>query len=151
MSDGLCWDAAIVSIQQLQLLGAHPGRALARLTKPELQALLGQNRRALLSQGLTLGGLKCMVIRDNLYTDSLQFTMDLRTKPYRDNEGCYTRAITVILVNPVCLILIGKKGIQGGTLNMKAFEVARYIKDTMRQQTCTVKDVPTRACTNPYN
>lgn len=133
MCDGLCWDAAIVSIGQQQLLGAHQGGALARLNKPEIQALLGRNRRALLTQGLTLGGLKCLVIRDNLYMDTHQYTMDLRTKLYRDNEGCYTRAITVVLVNPVCLILIGQKGIQGGTLNMRAFEIARYIRDKLHQ------------------
>ncbi|XP_061449348.1 profilin-2-like [Rhineura floridana] len=133
MRDGLCWDAAVISIAQQQLFGAHQGGLLAKVTKLEIQALLGRNRDILLTQGLTLGGLKCLVIRDNLYTDAHQYTMDLRTKLYGDNGDSCTHAITIVLVNPVCLILIGQKGIQGGTLNMKAFQIARYIKDNLRQ------------------
>lgn len=127
MKDGLCWDAAVLSIAQQQFLAAHHGGILAKLTKPEIQALLGRNRENLLTEGLTLGGLKCLVVRDNLYTDAHQYSMDLRTKLYSDNGESCTRAITVVLVNSVCLILIGQKGIQGGTLNMKAFEMAHYI------------------------
>ncbi|CAI5795795.1 profilinprofilin-2-like [Podarcis lilfordi] len=131
MRDGICWDAAVVSIAQQQLLGAHRSGILTRVTKPEIQALLGRSRDILLTQGLTLGGLKCLVIRDNLYTDAHQYTMDLRTKLYGDNGDSCTHAITVVLVNPVCLILIGRKGVQGGTLNMKALQTARYIKDNL--------------------
>uniref|UniRef100_A0A8C6XCN8 Profilin n=1 Tax=Naja naja TaxID=35670 RepID=A0A8C6XCN8_NAJNA len=96
------------------------------MTKPEIEALLGKNRNILLTQGLTLGGHKCLVIRDNLYTDAQPWTseprstMDLRTKVYHGNkkDNC-THAIAVVLVYPVCLILIGMQGIQGGTLNLK--------------------------------
>lgn len=133
LREGSCWDAAVVSTAQHKLLAAHQGGVLANLTKAEIQALLGRNRHILLTQGLTLGGLQCLVIRDNLYTHAHQYTMDLRTKLYRDNGDSCTRAITVVLVNSVCLILIGLKGTQGGLLSMKAFELARYIKDNLHQ------------------
>uniref|UniRef100_A0A8D2LAP6 Uncharacterized protein n=1 Tax=Varanus komodoensis TaxID=61221 RepID=A0A8D2LAP6_VARKO len=119
--DGLCWDAAVISTAQQQLLCAHQGGILAKVTEPEIQVLLSRKRDVLLTQGLTLGGLKCLVIRDNLYTEAHQFAMDLRTKIYGDNSS---RAIAVVLANPVCLILIGRKGIPGGILGMKAFQTA---------------------------
>ncbi|KAH0623131.1 hypothetical protein JD844_031115 [Phrynosoma platyrhinos] len=128
MKDGMYWDAAIVSIAQKQLLIAHQGGILARMTTPEIQALLGRNRDILLTRGLTLGGLKCLVIRDNLYGDAHYNTMDLRTKLLGDNS---TRAIAVVLIDPVCLILIGEKGTQGGTLNLKALQTARSIKENL--------------------
>ncbi|ETE59234.1 Profilin-2, partial [Ophiophagus hannah] len=134
MRDGLCCDAAVISVAQQQVLRAHQGGILSRMTKSEIQALLGKNRNILLTQGLTLGGHKCLVIRDNLYTDAQQHTMDLRTKVYHgDKKDNCTHAITVVLVNPVCLILIGMQGIQGGTLNLKAFQIAKYIEEHLRQ------------------
>ncbi|XP_042329890.1 profilin-2-like [Sceloporus undulatus] len=129
---GMCWDAAVVSIAQQQLLIAHQGGILARMTKAEIEALLGRNRDILLTEGLTLGGLKCLVIRDNLYADAHYHTMELRTKLVGDNG---TRAIAVVLVNPVCLILIGEKGIQGGTLSLKAFQTAQSIKENYNNKT----------------
>ncbi|XP_059587797.1 profilin-1-like [Alligator mississippiensis] len=133
MKDGLCCDAAVVSIPHQQLMAAHHGGVLVNLTQAEIQTLLGRNRAPLLTQGLTLGGLQCLVIRDNLYEETHSYTMDLRTKHLEDDMDNYTHAVTVTLVSSVCLILIGHKGIQGGMLNLKAFEIARYIKDTVRQ------------------
>uniref|UniRef100_K7F0S8 Profilin n=1 Tax=Pelodiscus sinensis TaxID=13735 RepID=K7F0S8_PELSI len=131
MRDGLCCDAAVISVAHQQLLAAHPGGVLANVSQQEIQALLGRNRDALLTRGATLGGLRCLVIRDNLYADDTHnYTMDLRTKQ-QENSDAYTHAVTVALASPVCLILVGKKGIQGGTLNMKAFKMARYIKSRL--------------------
>ncbi|EMP29666.1 Profilin-2 [Chelonia mydas] len=133
MRDGLCCDAAVISVAHQQLLAAHPGGVLANMTQLEIQVLLGRNRDTLLTKGTTLGGLRCLVIRDNLYTDTHNYTMDLRTKRQEENSDTCTYAITVALANPVCLILVGQKGIQGGTLNLKAFKMVRYIKNSMHQ------------------
>ncbi|KAH1178415.1 hypothetical protein KIL84_012117 [Mauremys mutica] len=132
MRDGLCCDAAVISMAHQQLLAAHPGGVLANMTQLEIQALLDRNRDTLLTKGATLGGVKCLVIRDNLYTDTHNYTMDLRTKQQENSDTC-TNAITVALANPVCLILVGQNGIQGGTLNLKAFKMVRYIKNSMHQ------------------
>uniref|UniRef100_A0A674HXN5 Profilin n=1 Tax=Terrapene triunguis TaxID=2587831 RepID=A0A674HXN5_9SAUR len=96
MRDGLCCDAAVISMAHQQLLAAHPGGVLANLTQLEIQALLGRNRDTLLTEGATLGGLRCLVIRDNLYTDTHNYTMDLRTKQQENSDTC-TYAITVAL------------------------------------------------------
>uniref|UniRef100_A0A452GMJ2 Profilin n=1 Tax=Gopherus agassizii TaxID=38772 RepID=A0A452GMJ2_9SAUR len=107
MRDGLCCDAAVISMAHQQLLAAHPGGVLENMTQLEIQALLDRNRDTLLTKGATLGGVKCLVIRDNLYTDTNNYTMDLRTKQQEN----------------MCLILVGQNGIQGGTLNLKAFKM----------------------------
>uniref|UniRef100_A0A8C8VKI5 Profilin n=1 Tax=Pelusios castaneus TaxID=367368 RepID=A0A8C8VKI5_9SAUR len=132
MRDGLCCDAAVISMAHQQLLAAHPGGVLANLTQLEIQALLGKNRDILLTKGATLGGLRCLVIRDNLFTDTNNYTIDLQTKQQENMDAC-TCAVAIALASPVCLILVGQKGIHGGMLNLKAFKMARYIKNTMCQ------------------
>uniref|UniRef100_A0A8C9MFT9 Profilin 1 n=1 Tax=Serinus canaria TaxID=9135 RepID=A0A8C9MFT9_SERCA len=61
----------------------------------EVAALVGPERGPLLVQGLTLGGLRCSVIRDSLLVEG-EHSMDLRTK---GAAGAPTFNITAAITN----------------------------------------------------
>uniref|UniRef100_A0A803V5Q6 Profilin 1 n=1 Tax=Ficedula albicollis TaxID=59894 RepID=A0A803V5Q6_FICAL len=67
----------------------------------EVAALVGPERGPLLVQGLTLGGLRCSVIRDSLLVEG-EHSMDLRTK--------------------------GAEGVHGGCVNKKCYEMANHLR-----------------------
>nr|XP_035144941.1 profilin-2-like [Callithrix jacchus] len=73
-------------------------------------------------------GIKCLLIRDNLYAEGNN-TMDLRTK----GQSRSSRAVTVVQIESVWLVVIGQKGTEGGPLNLKAFEMAGYIREAIQQ------------------
>lgn len=49
------------------------------LQPQEIDTLIGKDRMSFFTNGLTLGGNKCSVLRDSLFSDS-DWTMDIRTK-----------------------------------------------------------------------
>lgn len=61
----------------------------------EVAALVGPERGPLLVQGLTLGGMRCSVIRDSLLVEG-EHSMDLRTK---GAAGAPTFNITAAITN----------------------------------------------------
>uniref|UniRef100_H3BAP9 Profilin n=1 Tax=Latimeria chalumnae TaxID=7897 RepID=H3BAP9_LATCH len=127
LEDGLCRDAAVVAISPRQILAARKGGLLEQMTAEEIDTILGPDRRSFFTQGLTIGGKRCSVIRDNLLTKG-DHTMDIRIKWVdKDNPG-YSLALAK--ANRVFIIIQGKRGIHGGTLNKKAFQMADYIRNT---------------------
>ncbi|KAJ1090600.1 hypothetical protein NDU88_003730 [Pleurodeles waltl] len=126
MEDDLCQDAAIFCACDCELLAAHPRGLLENLTYCEMCNVVDCNRSCLHAVGLMLGGQRCMVIRDHLYQPGFN-CMDLRTMP--EKTGKETQSVAIIRINHVCLILIGKKGVAGGTLNFKAFKMACHIQE----------------------
>uniref|UniRef100_A0A8C6D565 Profilin n=1 Tax=Moschus moschiferus TaxID=68415 RepID=A0A8C6D565_MOSMO len=118
LQTGMCCDAAIITNSPPWLLASYPEGNLFQLTQEEIQILLvREEREKLFLQGITLAGTKCLLIRDNLYTEGNN-TMDLRTK---------------VQIESVYLVLMGQKGTEGGPLNLKAFEIAGYIKEAIHQ------------------
>nr|XP_020749623.1 profilin-2-like [Odocoileus virginianus texanus] len=104
-------------------------RNLFQLTQEEIQILLvREGREKLFLQGITLAGTKCLLIRDNLYTEGNN-TMDLRTK----SQSWGSQAVTVVQVESVYLVVMGQKGTEGGPLNFKAFEMAGCVKEAIHQ------------------
>lgn len=57
----------------------------------EIDVIIGKDREGFFTNGLTLGGKKCSVIRDSLYVDS-DCTMDIRTKS-QGGEPTYNVAV----------------------------------------------------------
>nr|XP_045239439.1 profilin-2-like [Macaca fascicularis] len=126
---GTCCDAAIITNSPPWLLASYSEGNLFQLTQEEIQILLArEGREKLFLQGVTLAGTKCLLIRDNLYTEGNN-TMDLRTKG--QSQG--SRAVTVVQIESVCLVVIGRKGTEGGPLNFEAFEMAGYIREAIQQ------------------
>lgn len=45
--------------------------------------------------------------------------------------------VMVVQIESVYLVVVGQKGTEGGSLNLKAFEMASYIKEDIHQQYVT--------------
>ncbi|EHB12402.1 Profilin-2 [Heterocephalus glaber] len=125
----ICCDAVIITNSPPWLLASYPDGNLFQLTQEEIQILLRrEEREKLFLHGITLAGTKCLLIRDNIYTEGNN-TMDLRTKS--QSQG--TQAVTMVQIESVYLVVMGLKGTEGGPLNLKAFEVAGYIREAILQ------------------
>ncbi|PKU31074.1 profilin-2 isoform x2 [Limosa lapponica baueri] len=98
-----------------------------KLTGPwpvEIDMIVGKDREGFFTNGLTLGAKKCSVIRDSLYVDG-DCTMDIRTK---SQGGEPTYNVAVGRAGRALVIVMGKEGVHGGTLNKKAYELALYLR-----------------------
>jgi len=125
MADGSCQDAAIVGYADAKYVWASfPGGTFVNITSEEIDTLVGKDREAFFTSGMTLGQKKCSVIRDSLQIDT-DWTMDIRTK---SQGGEPTYNVSVGRANKVLVIVMGKEGIHGGQLNKKAFSMADYLR-----------------------
>nr|KAF6383204.1 profilin 2 [Pipistrellus kuhlii] len=110
MCDGCCQEAAIVGYCDAKYVwAATAGGVFQSITPVEIDMIVGKDREGFFTNGLTLGAKKCSVIRDSLYVDG-DCTMDIRTK------------------SQALVIVMGKEGVHGGTLNKKAYELALYLR-----------------------
>ncbi|XP_015424700.1 PREDICTED: profilin-1 [Myotis davidii] len=95
------------------------------LEKPaEIGVLVGKDRGSMFVNGLTIGGQKCSVIRDSLLQDG-EHSMDLRTK---STGGAPTFNIGIAMTAKALVLLMGKEGTHGGTLNKKCYEMASHLR-----------------------
>uniref|UniRef100_A0A8C5AVU6 Profilin n=1 Tax=Gadus morhua TaxID=8049 RepID=A0A8C5AVU6_GADMO len=68
MADGTCQDSAIVGYTDAKYVWASaPGGVFVNITSQEIDGVVGKDREAFFTSGLTLGTKKCSVIRDNCY------------------------------------------------------------------------------------
>ncbi|XP_024133900.1 profilin-2 isoform X1 [Oryzias melastigma] len=126
MADGSCQDAAIVGYTDSKYVWAsHPGGTFANITPVEIEVLIGQDRSTFFTNGLTLGGKKCSVIRDSLCIDG-EWTMDIRTK---SQGGEPTYNVSIGQAKQALVLVMGKEGVHGGKLNKIAFSMAKYLRD----------------------
>lgn len=127
MADGSCQDSAVVGyVDAKYVWAASPGGTFSVVTPPEIDVLVGKDRQSFFTNGLVLGGKKCSVIRDQLFTDG-DFTMDLRTK---SQSGEATYNVSVGRAGKILVFVMGKEGIHGGALNKKAFLMAKYLRES---------------------
>ncbi|XP_017268987.1 profilin-2-like isoform X1 [Kryptolebias marmoratus] len=125
MADGCAQDAGIVGYSDAKYVwGSLPGGIFANITPEEIDVIIGKDRQQFFTNGLTLGGKKCSVIRDSLTAEG-DWTMDLRTK---SQAGEPTYNISVGKAGKALVFVMGKEGIHGGQLNKKAFEMAEYLR-----------------------
>ncbi|XP_008842618.1 profilin-2-like [Nannospalax galili] len=123
-------DAAIITNSPPWLLASSPEGNFFLITPEEIQFLLArEEREKLFLQGVTIAGIKCLLIRDNLYTEGNN-SMDLRTK----GQSRGSQAVAIVQMESVYLVVMGKRGIEGGPLNLKAFEIAGYMREAILQQ-----------------
>ncbi|CAK6958163.1 profilin-2 isoform X2 [Scomber scombrus] len=127
MADGSCQDAAIVGYADAKYVWAsHAGGFFNNITPEEIDVLIGKDREAFFTSGLTLGNKKCSVIRDSLQSDG-DWTMDIRTK---SQGGEPTYNVSVGRAGKVLVLVMGKEGVHGGGLNKKAYSMAKYLRDS---------------------
>ncbi|XP_061594447.1 profilin-2-like isoform X1 [Cololabis saira] len=125
MADGSCQDSAIVGYTDAKYVWASfSGGTFANITSEEIDVLVGKDREAFFTSGLTLGSKKCSVIRDSLHVES-DWTMDIRTK---SQGGEPTYNVSVGKAGKAMVIVMGKEGIHGGQLNKKAYTMAEYLR-----------------------
>ncbi|XP_048191340.1 profilin-1-like [Perognathus longimembris pacificus] len=130
----MCSDVAVVTNGPPWVLASYPRGNLVNMTPEEIQILVRQEEREkFFMQGITLAGIKCLLIRDNLYLEGTN-TMDLRTK----SQSRASQAVTIIQIESVYLVVIGQKGAEGGPLNLKAFEMANYIREAVLHHTTAI-------------
>ncbi|EAW78854.1 profilin 2, isoform CRA_c, partial [Homo sapiens] len=125
MCDGCCQEAAIVGYCDAKYVwAATAGGVFQSITPIEIDMIVGKDREGFFTNGLTLGAKKCSVIRDSLYVDG-DCTMDIRTK---SQGGEPTYNVAVGRAGRALVIVMGKEGVHGGTLNKKAYELALYLR-----------------------
>ncbi|XP_032833791.1 profilin-1-like [Petromyzon marinus] len=125
MVSGMEKDAVIVGLESKTVWAHHPGSYLRNITPAEVALLSAPNRDGLLTNGITLAGRKCSVIRDRLDIED-EHTMDLRTKA--DGHSSTTFNIAIAKSLQTLVMVEGKEGIHGGLLNKTAFDVADYLR-----------------------
>ncbi|KAM7012690.1 profilin-2-like isoform 1-T1 [Tautogolabrus adspersus] len=125
MNDGSCQDAAIVGYLDAKYVwSSFNGGTFANITPEEIDVLIGKDREAFFTSGMTLGNKKCSVIRDSLHVDG-DWTMDIRTK---SQGGEPTYNVSVGRAGKALVVVMGKEGVHGGQLNKKAFQMAEYLR-----------------------
>ncbi|XP_055519228.1 profilin-3-like [Leucoraja erinacea] len=115
-------DVAIVGhVNNKAVWASKPGGILAAISPQEVSMLIGQDRKAFLQTGITIGGKKCSVIRDNLLVNN-DGVMDVRMKGGQCKSICIGKTIKTMV------FVMGKRGVHGGVLNKKVHEMASYLK-----------------------
>uniref|UniRef100_A0A2K5KTB3 Profilin n=1 Tax=Cercocebus atys TaxID=9531 RepID=A0A2K5KTB3_CERAT len=138
MCDGCCQEAAIVGYCDAKYVwAATAGGVFQSITPIEIDMIVGKDREGFFTNGLTLGAKKCSVIRDSLYVDG-DCTMDIRTK---SQGGEPTYNVAVGRAGRALVIVMGKEGVHGGTLNKKAYELALYLRRSDVSQHITIWSV----------
>ncbi|XP_054459179.1 profilin-2-like [Anoplopoma fimbria] len=123
--DGNCQDAAIVGYTDAKYVWASSaGGTFANMTPEEIDLLIGKDRTAFFTSGITLGHKKCSVIRDSLHIEN-DWTMDIRTK---SQGGEPTYNVSVGKATKALVFVMGKEGVHGGQLNKKAYTMADYLR-----------------------
>ncbi|XP_069766218.1 profilin-3-like [Narcine bancroftii] len=115
-------DVAIVGQANNRAVWASkPGGIFAAISPQEVSALMGQDRRTFLQTGITVGGKKCSIVRDNLL-DPDDGVMDVRMKGGQSKSICVGKSIKAIVY------VMGRRGVHGGVLNTKVHEIINYLK-----------------------
>lgn len=78
MDDADYKDAAIVGIEGKTVWASVPGGTFCNITSEEIDRVLSKDREDLFTNGLTLGSMKCQVLKDNLDKDG-DWTMLMAT------------------------------------------------------------------------
>ncbi|XP_062336885.1 profilin-2-like isoform X2 [Osmerus eperlanus] len=124
MADGSCQDCAIVGYTDAKYVwAAQAGGSFLNITPQEIDVIVGKDRQSFFTNGMSLGGSKCSVIRDSMHIDN-DWTMDIRTK----STGGPTYNISVGKAGKALVIVMGKEGVHGGLLNKKAFTMTDYLR-----------------------
>ncbi|XP_042154500.1 profilin-1-like [Oncorhynchus tshawytscha] len=105
---------------------ATPGGQLAGVTVAEIKAMISVDRSTLFASGLSLGGNKCTVLRDNLHTEG-DNTLDVKMRPTATDPSSYS--ITIAKTALTLIIVKGMKDIPGGKINMKASNMETYLRN----------------------
>nr|XP_033780369.1 profilin-1 isoform X1 [Geotrypetes seraphini] len=116
-------DAAIFGLHENNpsLWAGYKSGFLCKSTPQEINMLIGQDRNAILTKGACLGGQKVSVIKDNYIDDG---TIDARTK---NSCGGPTFAVSISRTKSALIMVVGKEGVHGGTVNTAVSPTVEYL------------------------
>ncbi|KAG9338995.1 hypothetical protein JZ751_024393 [Albula glossodonta] len=136
----MSWEAVVDSIMQQDnvidcaIVGCSPGQesvwvsfkdgTFLSITSAEVKALMTAERSSLFTNGVTLGNIKCTVLRDMLFDSDLG-TMDLKTKA-TENEPTY--CISVAKTKLALIFVKGKAESHAGNLNVVVDRTAKNLR-----------------------
>ncbi|XP_063042619.1 profilin-1 [Engraulis encrasicolus] len=129
MANDFVMDCAIVGLEPPSIWASQSGGKLANLTAAEMKSLAGNqtSRQSFMAGGLTLAGVKCTVLRDQLDVDG-SYCMDIRTKSSETEPDTFS--ICIAKSNKALVIVKAKKDVHGGKVNKVAFDMAKYLRDS---------------------
>ncbi|XP_021248828.1 profilin-3 [Numida meleagris] len=122
LHDKIIDDAVIVGLCDNETVwAAKEGGLLSAVSPQEVKLITGQDRKTFLLTGITIAWKKCSVIRDNLLVEG-DNVMDVRSK------GGDSRSICIGRTPIVLIIVMGKRGVHGGVLNLKVHDIIAGMK-----------------------
>lgn len=124
-TSGFCQDSAIIGIgDNPSVWAAHPGGFLCKTKPQEVLLLIAKDRTPLFISGITLGGQKMSLIQDKMDTEG---SIDARTKT---TSGGQTYAVSINRTCQTLVIVVGKEGVHGGTLNTSVNRIVEHMKSS---------------------
>uniref|UniRef100_UPI00398E98DC profilin-3-like n=1 Tax=Pristiophorus japonicus TaxID=55135 RepID=UPI00398E98DC len=93
---------------------------LGKVTSQEIEVIIDKDRKSILQNGITIGGKKYSIIRDNMLMEK-DPSMDIRTL---GDEG---RSICIGKSSRAVMFLMGQKGVHGGVVNKKMHDMVDFL------------------------
>ncbi|KAJ8387413.1 hypothetical protein AAFF_G00156510 [Aldrovandia affinis] len=127
LMDGNAQDAAIVGYEsgKESVWAAHKGGGLAKITPEEIRKLVTSDRSSFYGGGVSVAGTMCTVLRDGMFQEG-QYTLDLRTKVSEQESVSVSMSVGKA---QTCLVIVkGKEGVTGGTLNAVVYKTVEYLR-----------------------
>ncbi|XP_069071780.1 profilin-2-like isoform X2 [Pleurodeles waltl] len=124
LQDANCREAAIVGYNPYSVWACTPESTVGKITAAEVATLTAKERSGMFINGVTVGGQKCSLIRDNSEVPD-DYVMDLKTK---STGGDPTVNIAIGRTCTALVICMGEVGTHGGKLNDKAHNMTKYLR-----------------------
>ncbi|KAJ8338123.1 hypothetical protein SKAU_G00370890 [Synaphobranchus kaupii] len=127
MADECVADVVIVGCEagKESVWASNAAGTLGKITPEEIRKLVGSERSSFFTNGASLAGYKCTVLRDTLCVEG-QHCMDMRTKS--SDQEPDTCNITIGKTRQALVIAKGKKDAHGGRVNEAVYKVADYLR-----------------------
>uniref|UniRef100_A0A4W3KAB7 Profilin n=1 Tax=Callorhinchus milii TaxID=7868 RepID=A0A4W3KAB7_CALMI len=122
LNDSTIEDIAIVGCTPKNKIvwACKPDGVLGNVTSVEVEVIIDKDRKSILQNGITIGGKKYSVIRDNMMLEK-DPSMDIRTL---GDEG---KSICIGKSSKALVFLMGHKGVHGGVLNKKMHDMVDFL------------------------
>ncbi|XP_055488276.1 profilin-3-like [Leucoraja erinacea] len=122
LQDSTIADIAIVGCtpKNKSIWACRSDGVFGRITSQEIEVIIDTDRKCILQNGITIGGKKYSIIRDNMLLEN-DPSMDIRTL---GNEGM---SICIGKSTKALMILMGQKGVHGGVINKKMHDMVDFL------------------------
>ncbi|XP_067838197.1 profilin-3-like [Heptranchias perlo] len=122
LKDNTIEDIAIVGCtpKNKTIWACRSDGVLGQVTSQEIEVIIDNDRKSILQNGITIGGKKYSIIRDNMLLEK-DPSMDIRTL---GDEG---KSICIGKSSKALMILMGQKGVHGGVVNKKMHDMVDFL------------------------